>query len=227
MKILSVDSSAKCASAAVTENENIISECFSDSGLTHSKTLLIMVDKVLKDADLSINDIDFFAVNNGPGSFTGIRIGVSLIKGLAFSNNKLCAGVSTLESIAYNFLKEDCIVCSCMDARCNQVYTALFRCTGGIISRISEDEAISVDELKDKLLKTEGRIIIAGDGSEITYPKLAEIKSIELADKDKVYQRASSVGIAAMANNKFFESSKLVPSYLRLPQAERELKNRR
>ena len=227
MKILSVDSSAKCASAAVTEDGKTIYESFSDAGLTHSKTLLVMVDDVLKNSGLTLNDIDVFAVNNGPGSFTGIRIGVSLIKGLAFTQNKLCAGVSTLESIAYNFLSEKCTVCTCMDARCNQVYTALFRCADGKVERICDDVAISVDELKEKLLITEGRIILAGDGAEITYPKLGNIENLEIADKAYVYQRASSVGIAAFNNNQFFEASKLVPSYLRLPQAERELKNRR
>ena len=227
MKTLSVDSSAKCASAAVTEDGKIIYESFSDEGLTHSKTLLVMVDDVLKNSGLTLNDIDAFAVNNGPGSFTGIRIGVSLIKGLAFINNKLCAGVSTLESIAYNFLSENCTFCACMDARCNQVYTAIFRCEDGKVERISDDAAISVDELKEKLLETEGRIILAGDGAEITYPKLGNIENLEIADKAHVYQRASSVGIAAFNNNQFFEASKLVPSYLRLPQAERELKNRR
>lgn len=227
MKILSVDSSAKCASAAITENDAIIYESFSDSGLTHSKTLLVMVDEVLNNSGLTFKDIDAFAVNNGPGSFTGIRIGVSLIKGLAFTNDKLCAGVSTLESIAYNFLSESYTVCACMDARCNQVYTAIFKCENGQVQRICADEAISVDELKEKLLKTDGRIILAGDGAEITYPKLSEIDNIDLADKSNLYQRASSVGIAASKNNHFFESSKLVPSYLRLPQAERELKKRR
>ena len=210
MKILSVDSSAKCVSAAITENDAIIYESFSDSGLTHSKTLLVMVDEVLNNSGLTFKDIDAFAVNNGPGSFTGIRI-----------------GVSTLESISYNFFSESCTVCACMDARCNQVYTAVFKCENGQVQRICADEAISVYELKEKLLKTDGRIILAGDGAEITYPKLSEIDNIDLADNSNLYQRASSVGIAASKNNHFFESSKLVPSYLRLPQAERELKNRR
>ena len=107
MKILAVDSSAKSASVAVCENGRLISECFVNASLTHSRTLMPMVDNALRQADMSINEIDAFCVNAGPGSFTGIRIGVAAIKGLALTSGKPCAGVSTLEATAYNFIDEN------------------------------------------------------------------------------------------------------------------------
>ena len=141
MKILAIDSSAKTASVAVTEGGRLISECFVNAALTHSRTLMPMVDNALTQADMSFADIDALSVNVGPGSFTGIRIGVAAVKGLALSGDKPCAGVSTLLSAAYNFADDDCLVCVSMDARCNQVYTALFECSGGKVARICEDKA--------------------------------------------------------------------------------------
>ena len=131
MKILSVDSSAKTASVAVTDGTTLLSECFVNAGLTHSRTLMPMVDNALSQADLKIENIDAICVNAGPGSFTGIRIGVAAVKGLALATDKPCSGVSTLESIAYNFIDEDAIICAAMDARCNQVYAALFNVENG------------------------------------------------------------------------------------------------
>lgn len=225
MKILAVDSSAKTASVALTDGTSLISECFVNAGLTHSKTLMPMVNNVLTQADLKLDDIDAFCVNAGPGSFTGIRIGVAAVKGLAFAGDKPCAGVSTLEACAYNFTDENCIVCVSMDARCNQVYTAVFRCENGKVTRLCEDKAISVDELFTELSAYGEKIILAGDGAEICYNSFGgRLNGIVLSCENRRYQRAYGAALAALNNNEYKNSSELVPYYLRLPQAERELK---
>ena len=228
MKILAVDSSAKTASVAVTDGEKLISECFVNAGLTHSRTLMPMVDNALSQADMKIDEIDAFCVNAGPGSFTGIRIGVAAVKGLALCQDKPCAGVSTLESAAYNFIDEDCLVSVSMDARCNQVYTALFRCENSSVIRLCEDKAISVDELCDELSSHNEKIYLAGDGAEICYKAFADkLENTVLPGENRRYQRAYGAALAAINNEGCFESSaNLAPVYLRLPQAERELKLR-
>lgn len=228
MKILAVDSSAKTASVAVTDGETLISECFVNAGLTHSRTLMPMVDNALSQADMKIDDIDAFCVNAGPGSFTGIRIGVAAIKGLALCKDKPCAGVSTLEAAAYNFIDENCLVSVSMDARCNQVYTALFRCDNSKIIRLCEDKAASVDELCEELSAYDEKIYLAGDGAEICFNKFKEkLNNVVLSGENRRYQRAYGAALAALNNEELFSSSSsLAPVYLRLPQAERELKLR-
>ncbi|MBR2869259.1 MAG: tRNA (adenosine(37)-N6)-threonylcarbamoyltransferase complex dimerization subunit type 1 TsaB [Clostridia bacterium] len=226
MKILSFDSSAKTASVAVTDGETILSECFVNAGLTHSRTLMPMVDNALKQADMKIEEIDAFSVNSGPGSFTGIRIGVSAVKGLALANGKPCAGISTLEAIAYNFIDEDAIICASMDARCNQVYAALFKVKDGVITRICDDYAVPISELADKIAEFgDERIILAGDGAELFYNAVKDrLNNIILSSEFRRYQRAYGTALAAIRNNNFEDSSLLAPVYLRMPQAERELK---
>ena len=228
MKILAVDSSAKSASVAVAEDGRLISECFVNNALTHSRTLMPMVENSLSQADMTLKDIDAICVNVGPGSFTGVRIGVAAVKGLAMCDNSPCSGVSTLECIAYNFADEDCIVCAAMDARCNQVYTALFRCDGTNVSRICEDKAVSVDELGEELLNYSERIYLAGDGAEICMKAFGDkVLNARLSGENRRYQRAFGAALAAQNKNEFFDSALLAPVYLRLPQAERELKLRK
>lgn len=229
MKILAVDSSAKTASVALVEDGNIISECFVNAGLTHSRTLMPMVSNTLTQADFTIEDIDAFAVNAGPGSFTGIRIGVAAVKGLALASGKLCAGISTLEACAYNFADENCIVCVSMDARCNQVYTAVFRCENRTVTRICEDKAVSVDELGKELSSYSEKIILAGDGAEICFNSFSDkLFNCILAGENRRYQTACGCAVAALNNKDLFkDSAELAPVYLRLPQAERELKLRK
>ncbi len=228
MKILAVDSSAKTASIAVTDGEKLISECFVNAGLTHSRTLMPMVDNALTQADMNINEIDAFCVNAGPGSFTGIRIGVAAIKGLALSLDKPCAGISTLESAAYNFTDENCLVSVSMDARCNQVYTALFRCEKSKVIRLCEDKAVSIEELCEELSSFNEKIYLAGDGAELCFNAFKDkLKNAVLAGESRRYQRAYGAALVAMNNESCFGSSaNLAPVYLRLPQAERELKLR-
>lgn len=225
MKLLTIDSSAKTASVAVTDGTILLSECFVNAGLTHSRTIMPMVDNVLKQADLSINDIEAFAVNAGPGSFTGIRIGVAAAKGLALPQNKPCAAVSTLESIAYSFTDDDCLVCAVMDARCAQVYTALFRCESGKVIRLCEDKAVSITDLTDELSNYTEKIYLAGDGANICFDSMKEkLSNVFITNESRKFQRAYGTALAALNNNNFNDSEVLAPVYLRLPQAERELK---
>lgn len=225
MKILGIDSSAKSASAAVTENGKIISEFYINTGLTHSQTLMPMIDSTLKCANLTLDDIGLIAVNKGPGSFTGIRIGVAAAKGLADVKNIPCAGISTLESMAYNLSDTDCIVCAVMDARCNQVYTALFEIKDSLVTRLTDDSAISIEELK-KILKNYNKLkILVGDGADLCYNKLVgDVEKLKKAGENRKFQTAVGVCHAAETKTDYISSKELVPEYLRLPQAERELR---
>lgn len=221
MKILAVDTSAVCASVAVTENGKILSEASTNTGLTHSRTLMPMIDSVLKNAEIDINTVDVFACSVGPGSFTGIRIGVAAIKGLCDALGKKCIPVSTLEGLAYNLRGHSCTAVSVMDARCNQVYCAIFSVEGEKITRLTEDMAIKIDELTEKLKEYEN-IIFVGDGAKICH----EQSGFTMASAGVVYQRGSSVAFAAenKGENEALDGALLMPTYLRLPQAERELK---
>lgn len=223
MKILSVDTSAVCASVAVTEGERIISLCSTNAGLTHSRTLLPMIDSALKNSETELSDIDFFACSAGPGSFTGIRIGIAAVKGLADGTGKKCLSVSTLEALAYNLLGQDVIACSVMDARCNQVYCAIFDVCENEVKRLTEDEAIKIDDLKEKLSGFKKKIVFVGDGAEICEKALGYRAAAALTR----FQNGASVGICAFRNfseEKLLSAAELMPVYLRLPQAERELR---
>lgn len=227
MKILSVDSSSVTASVAITENGRILAENFINNGLTHSQTLMPMVEKTINESGISVKDIDLFAITNGPGSFTGVRIGIASVKGMADALNKKCLPVSTLEAIAEPLKNEDVIACSVMDARCNQVYTAFFN-KG---NRLCEDKAVLIDELGEELKQYDKKIVFIGDGSLLCYEKLCEIiRNCDIADEKIRYVHASSIGFVAENKIKNGEepinSANLVPFYLRLPQAERELNNK-
>lgn len=228
MKILSLDSSSVTASVAITENGKILSEKFINNGLTHSQTLMPLVEDALNDSCVSIKDIDLFTVTNGPGSFTGVRIGISAVKGMADALNKKCFAVSTLEAIAEPLKGEDVIACAVMDARCNQVYTASFN----LGNRLCEDKAVLIDELGDELKQYDKKVVFIGDGSLLCYEKLHEIiQNCEVADENIRYIHGSSVGFVAEEKIKnqeeLTDSANLVPFYLRLPQAERELNNKK
>lgn len=217
--ILSVEASAVTASAALTDGEKIIKSEFINAGLTHSETLLPMIKRVMDGR--SVKELEAIAVTVGPGSFTGVRIGVATVKGLAFADNIPCVGVSTLEAIAYNFSDTDCTVCAVMDARRNQFYNAIFEIKNGCVNRICPDRAISAEDLK-KELSAYGSVIIAGDGAELCH-KLLSLENAVLADTGRRYQNGIGVSRAA-ADKKRITSAELVPVYLRPSQAERELK---
>lgn len=217
--ILSVDSSAVTASVALTDGENVINNEFVNAGLTHSETLLPMIKRVL--GDTKVSDLDAIAVTAGPGSFTGVRIGVATVKGLAFEKNIPCISVSTLEAIAYNFADENVIVCAVMDARRMQFYNALFEIKNGKAIRLCDDRAISITDLREDLKKYD-RVVIAGDGAKLCFDNI-NLDNCTLAPNDKMYQNGIGVSRAAKDKKKISAFS-LMPVYLRLSQAERELK---
>lgn len=217
--ILSFDSSAITASAALTDADEVIKYEFINAGLTHSETLLSMIKSVMQGH--TFDELDAIAVTAGPGSFTGVRIGIATAKGLAFAGNIPCVSVSTTESIAYNFLSENAVICSVMDARRMQFYNALFEVKDNKITRLCDDRAISITELEPQLKKYE-RVIIAGDGAKLCYDNLSA-GNIELADEKRMYQNAVGVSLAAK-DKKRISAAALMPVYLRLSQAERELK---
>lgn len=229
MLILGIDTSAVAASAALLKDGRIISESYINSGLTHSQTIMCLIDSCLNNAGFSLKDTDAVAVASGPGSFTGVRIGVSAVKGLCFADDKPCFAVSTLEALAHCVDSEDCYICPVMDARCMQVYTALFEKKCGKIVRIAEDTPMTLDELAEKLSYADKKTVLVGDGTDIAYEHL-EGKGIDVRKFSEVfkYQHASGVAIAAYRNYndgvQTISACELKPSYLRLSQAERELK---
>lgn len=217
--LLSMDSSAVTASVALTDGNEIIKSEFVNSGLTHSETLLPMITRVMDGH--KYGELDGIAITAGPGSFTGVRIGVATVKGLAFNDDIPCFSVSTLEAIAYNFVDENAVVCAVMDARRMQFYNAVFKVENGSVERLCDDRAISVDDLRNDL-KQYDKVIIAGDGANLCFQNI-ELENCILADDDRIYQNA--VGVAKAAKNKKTISPKtLMPVYLRQSQAERELK---
>ncbi len=226
--MLSVDSSAAPASVCLSDDGRIIGEFYLNTGFTHSQTLMAMVESVLKISGKAASDIDVYAVNSGPGSFTGVRIGVSAVKGMAYASDKPCIAVSTLESMAYNLLGGHAVVCACMDARRQQVYNAVFRVDGEKITRLCDDRAISVADLLEELGDYDEEIVLVGDGAALVYAS-ADNEHIKLAPESTRYQRASSTAAAALEAYKRGEvisPAALMPSYLRLSQAERERKEK-
>lgn len=237
MLILGLDSSAiagSCALCDIEENNcKIIAGSFINTRQTHSQTLLPMVENMLKCTETDISQIKKLAITSGPGSFTGIRIGVSAVKGLGFALNIPCVGVSTLHALAYNLLGINCIACAVMDARCNQFYNALFMINGSTVERITEDRAISAEDLRKDLSKyKEKRILLVGDGAELANKLLNDVQDsdnqgimnnvqLELAPVGLRFQKAESVCLVA-AEYPEVSAKELLPTYLRLPQAERE-----
>ncbi len=227
MKILAMDTSSLAASCAFLEDERPIGIFYIDAKLTHSQTIMPMVENTLTACQQSLKDADLFVVSNGPGSFTGLRIGTAAVKGMAHALNKPCIGISTLEGLAYNMIGHSGIVCAVMDARCNQVYTALFDLDNGM-SRITEDMAIPLDELHEILKKQEKSVVLVGDGAVLCYNNIMEqegFSHVKLAPVHQRMQNAYSVGLAALKNHlqEAAPAAELVPTYLRLPQAQREL----
>ena len=221
MKILALDSSGLVASVAVVEDDQLLAEYTVNYKKTHSQTLLPMLDEIANMTELDLTTIDAIAIAAGPGSFTGVRIGVATVKGLAFNDDIPCYSVSTLEAIAYNFVDKNAVVCAVMDARRMQFYNALFRVQNGKVERLCDDRAISIEDLRNEL-KQYDKVIIAGDGAKLCFQNV-ELENCTLADDDRIYQNA--VGVAKAAQNKNAISPKaLMPVYLRQSQAERELK---
>ena len=226
MLLLALETSAKAASAALFENNTLLGEIYQNTGLTHSQTLLVMAQDLLGQCGKTTQDLTDVAVANGPGSFTGVRIGAAAAKGLAWGRELPCWGVSTLEAMALNLGGHQGYVCPVMDARRSQVYNALFYADKGQLKRVTEDRAIALADLATELEQLDAPIYLVGDGSNLTYKTLSsQIPALVLPPEHRMHQRAAGVGLAALAMQARGESSDaaaLSPNYLRLSQAERE-----
>ena len=226
MRILAFETSAKAASVAVLEDGKLLAEYYQNSGQTHSRTVMQMAENLLANCDLTVSDVDAGAVAAGPGSFTGVRIGVAAAKGFCWGRQIPCCGVSTLEAMAWSAARDACMVVPVMDARRSQVYTAAFWMDNGIPRRRMEDCAISLEALGGFLKTVEEEKILVGDGALLCYNTLGErITGLHLAPEHLRMQRASGVALAAYAmllQGEPADPAALQPVYLRLSQAERE-----
>ncbi len=227
MNILALDTSAKAASCAIYKDDVLLAESFCNANLTHSQTIMPMVRDMLASSACSLANVDAFAVSVGPGSFTGLRIGISAVKGMAMATNTPCIAVSTLEALAYNLTCFSGIVVPVMDARREQVYTSIFK-SGDAPLRLTDDEAISIAELAEKLKAYTEPIMLVGDGACLCFKAMsATLPNLRIAPENLRHQRAASVcqaarNLAAQNAQALATAESLDPVYLRLPQAERE-----
>ena len=224
--ILAFETSAKAASVALMEKGKLLGESYQNTGLTHSQTLMSMAEDLLSACGKTAQQVSAVAVAAGPGSFTGVRIGVAAAKGFAWGSQIPCYGVSTLEAMAENLGVWQGYVVPTMDARRSQTYTAIFRAKQGKLTRILEDCAISYEELGEKLKNCEESIFLVGDGAVLCYNTLLEaVPGLVLPPEHRLHQRAA--GVALLAQRQMDagipgDGASLAPNYLRLSQAERE-----
>ena len=222
MKILALETSAKSVSCAVVEDGAPLASAYQCTGLTHSRTLLPMVDAMLKNADLTIDDMDALAIAAGPGSFTGLRIGIAAVKGLAWAADKPCLGISTLEAMVENIAHLNGLVVGAMDARRAQVYNAVFEAKDGVLTRLTPDRAISLEDLCAQLTGKDQPITVLGDGGMLCLTEHGV--KCSLAPAALLYQNAVGVGLTAeraYARGETVSAQELLPVYLRPAQAER------
>ena len=225
MRILAFETSAKAGSVALLENGILLAENYCNTGLTHSQTLMVMAQDLLKSCNLKPSDVQAVAVAAGPGSFTGVRIGVAAAKGFAWGADLPCCGVSTLEAMATGLGVYDGYILPVMDARRSQVYNAIFRADKGNLTRITEDRAIALVDLGEEIKNLEKPIFLVGDGANLCYNTLKDVAPLVLPPEHKMHQRA--VGVALVAEKMLqtgapCDGATVTPNYLRLSQAERE-----
>lgn len=224
MKLLALESTAKAASCAVLRDGEVLASSWQATGLTHSRTLLPMVEDMLKNSELSLADMDALAVAAGPGSFTGLRIGMAAVKGLAWASDKPCVPVSTLEAMAWPLAHLEGVIVCAMDARRQQIYNAVFLADGGALKRLREDRALSLEEAAAGLAGLDGPMTIVGDGAQMCF-EFFTARGIDcrLAPVHLRLQSAAGVALAAWRRRtETVSAQELTPVYLRLSQAERE-----
>ena len=226
MLILAFETSAKAGSVALLDEKKLLGESYQNTGLTHSQTLMVMAADLLKQCGKAVSAITAVAVAEGPGSFTGVRIGVAAAKGFAWGGELPCYGVSTLEAMAESLGIWQGYVCPCMDARRSQVYNALFYVNCGEITRVAPDRAIALSDLGEELKNLSEPVFLVGDGSNLTYQTLsADIPNLVLPPEHRMHQRATGGALLAakkIADGENGDGNALSPNYLRLSQAERE-----
>ena len=226
MITLAFDSTAKAASVAVTDGDKLLALYNIDNGLTQSELLLPMAENMLKNLKLTFDDVGLLACAVGPGSFTGVRIGVALVKGIAFGKNIPCVAVSTLDELAENLAGLDGIIVPVMDARRQQVYTATYRGKGGTLDKLTPDRAIAISELADELKEYSEPIYLVGDGYDVARRGLIAA-GVDVKETPKLLITENAYSVALVANRKYEKGEtvsdlEIAPTYLRMPQAERE-----
>lgn len=227
MKILAIDTTAVTATAAVCDGEKRLGEFTVSVAMHHSETMLPMIKQLLESCNVSFDEIQMLAGSAGPGSFTGVRIGASILLGLAFGKDIPCVGVSSLEALSYNMhgINGDFIACPVMDARRGQLYNALFHHENGKITRMCEDRIIMADELSKELADIPQCVYFIGDGAHIAK---AEYEKGILPPEQIRLQSAYSVAQTGLAlyekteDKSIFSPKRFKPVYLRASQAERE-----
>ncbi len=225
MLVFGIDTCCMAATAALVSDDRLVAQVVQNNKKTHSQRIMPLIEQMLEQAEISLSDIDCFAAACGPGSFTGVRIGVATVKALAHAAEKPCVSVSTLHALANNVACFDGIICPIMDARRNQVYNALFK--GGSLDRITEDRAIAIDELLAELQNTDDRIIFLGDGLPVFQNEICNTLGDRAVFAQKMQQMnlaasVAEIGIEKLSCGDTVEYGELIPQYLRLSQAERE-----
>ena len=226
MLILAFETTAKAGSVALLDGNKLLGESYQNTGLTHSQTIMPMARDLITACGYTPQDVGAVAVAAGPGSFTGVRIGVAAAKGFAWGKELPCYGVSTLEAMCLNLGAYEGLVVGVMDARRSQVYTATFRAERGVLTRLTADRAISLAQLGEELKNENAPIYLVGDGSNLTFTTLsATVPNLILPPEHRMHQRAAGVGLAAagmIEQGLPGNGAELTPNYLRLSQAERE-----
>ena len=227
MKILGIDTSGKIASVALCDENTCLAQTTVLTKLTHSQVILPMVEKVLKDSALTLDDVDYFAVADGPGSYTGLRIGISAVKGMCFTLNKKCIGISTLKSLAYNCIPSKSLIVSVMRARPEIAYFAAFESDGEKLQTIKEDCICSVEEIVKYLNFTQKDTILVGDYAKELYENyFSQSQNVRLSPMTMRMQNASSLCLAALADENYYTPDKLEVNYLQITKAEKDLKDK-
>lgn len=225
MKILALESSAKAASCAVLADGIPLATAWQATGLTHSRTLLPMVQDMLRSSELELSDMDAIAIAAGPGSFTGLRIGLASVKGLSWAADKPCIGISTLEGMAHPLRHLNSIIVCAMDARRSQIYNAVFLAENGTLTRLREDRAISLEDAAADIRDFDGPITIVGDGAALCHDYFTKA-GIDCTLAPAHLRQQSALGVAMAAEAAGMDAAvsaqDLAPVYLRLSQAERE-----
>ena len=231
MKILALDASGIVASVAIASEDEIIAEYTIKHKKTHSQTLLPMIDEVMKFVELQMKDIDYIAVTKGPGSFTGLRIGAATAKGLAQAMNIPIVDISTLEALAFNIVYTDKLICPIMDARRSNVFTGIYKRENDFLNVVMDEEALSIEELVDRINKMDKEIIFVGDGIKVHQEYIRKNLKVDCSFSfiNIREQKASSVaglGLQYIKQGRYVASKDFELEYLRKSQAERELEKR-
>ncbi len=229
MKLLAIETSALVASCAILDEEKVIAEYTLNFKLTHSQTIMPMIDEIIRRTEFSPKKLDYIACSQGPGSFTGIRIGAATAKGLAMGYGVPIIPVPTIKALAYNIVDTEKLICPIMDARRNQVYTGVFKWEKGKLKEVFPEEATTIDEIIEKLNALNKEVIFLGDGVSVHKEKLIAYENFSFAPPNNSHQRAASIGALAFEmtkEGKALKGSDFYPVYLRKAQAQRELEER-